>query len=586
LKLDLKSELMANNLKDILISPCGGSLIDLLAPAGELDELTAHAYSLPAVQLTERALCDLELLATGAFSPLDRFMGQADYQQVLETMRLRNGLLFPIPITLPVERAPHLREGREIALLNAKQEVLAIMTIDEIYEWDPLSMAKSVLGTTDLRHPLVAEMNRWGKLNLSGPLRVLRLPRHRDFIDLRLTPAQARAQLKTFGYPNVVAFQTRNPMHRVHEELTRRASEEHNAALLLHPAVGITNPGDVDHYTRVRTYKALVDNYYDPKRTLLALLPLAMRMAGPREALWHAVIRRNYGANFLIVGRDHASPGVNSLGQPFYGPHDAQRMVKQFSAELGINVIPFEAMVYSPEEDRYVEVSRVRDKARTLSLSGTTARDQYLSRGVRLPEWYVRPEVNEILSETHQPRHQQGVCLWFTGLSCAGKSTIAEILTTRLLEHGRRVTLLDGDVVRTHLSKGLGFTKEDRDVNIRRIGFVASEVVRHGGISICAAISPYRSVRNEVRNVFGPDSFVEIFVDAPLEVCMSRDTKGMYAKAQRGEIKNFTGVDDPYEAPEHPEIRLDAANVDPEANSQFVIDFLLEKGFLRREPQR
>lgn len=570
------------NAQSILVSPYGGALIDLLAPTDELDELTSYAYSLPAVQLTERALCDLELLATGAFSPLDRFMGRADYQQVLGTMRLRNGFLFPIPVTLPVEPTSQLAEGREVALCDSKQEVLAIMTIEEMYEWDREELARSVLGTTDLRHPLVAEMNQWGKLNLSGPLRVLRLPRHRDFVDLRLSPAEVRAHLEGFGCRNVVAFQTRNPLHRVHEELTKRAIAEHDAALLLHPAVGVTKPGDVDHHTRVRTYKVLVDKYYDRKRTLLALIPLAMRMAGPREALWHAVVRRNYGANFLIVGRDHASPGMNSAGDSFYGSLDAQTMVGKFSGELGVKVIPFEEMVYVPEEDRYVEISQVSEKTKTYSLSGTEARDQYLSRGAKLPSWYVRSEVSEILSDAHRPGHQQGVCLWLTGLSCAGKSTIAEILTARLLDHGRSVTLLDGDVVRTHLSKGLGFTREDRDLNIRRIGFVASEIVRHGGVAICAAISPYRAVRNEVRNMFGTNLFVEIFVDAPLDVCMSRDTKGMYAKARRGEIKNFTGIDDPYETPEHPEIRLDAGNVVPEANAQIVVDLLAGRGLLRQ----
>ncbi len=565
-----------------LIEPYGGRLVDLILPKAEVDEIADRANSLPAIRLTERTLCDLELLATGAFSPLDRFVGKSDYQSILEEMRLSRGHIFPIPVALSVDPGPHVREGNEIGLCNAKNEVLATMLIEEVYEWNLSETARKVFATEDLRHPLVAEMHRWGKFNISGPLRILRLPPYHDFADLRLSPAQVRAKLETFGRTSIVAFQTRNPLHRAHEEMTKRAIEQHDAILLLHPAVGMTIRGDVDHYSRVRTYKVLADRYYDQNRTLLSLLPLAMRMAGPREALWHAVIRRNYGANFLIVGRDHASPGAGSAGRPFYLPYAAQQLVQEFSAELGVGAIPFEEMVYLPREDRYVEASQVPDKDEAVSLSGTEAREKYLSPGKPLPDWYIRPEISEILCETHQPKYRQGLCVWFTGLSCAGKSTIAEILTSRLLELGRRITLLDGDVVRTHLSKGLGFTKADRDTNIRRIGFVAAEIVRHGGVAVCAAISPYRAVRNEVRNMIGAERFIEVFVDAPLEVCIERDTKGMYARAQRGEIRNFTGLDDPYEVPEHPELKLDSEHKPAEENAQVILDYLIDRGFLKK----
>jgi sulfate adenylyltransferase len=414
-------------------------------------------------------------------------------------------------------------------------------------------------------------------------LQLLQMPRHYDFQPLRLTPAQTRARLEHLGHANVIAFQTRNPLHRVHEELTKQAARAVDGALLLHPVVGMTKPGDVDHYTRVRTYKALAERYYDPERLLLALLPLAMRLAGPREALWHALIRRNYGCNHLIVGRDHASPGLDSAGEPFYGPFEAQELVEQFSEELGVRAVPFGEVLYLPEEGRYGEASRVPAHTSTASISGTQVREEYLDSGRLLPEWFTRPEVAEILAESYPPRHRQGVCIWFTGLSGAGKSTTAEVLTVLLLEHGRQVTMLDGDVVRTHLSKGLGFTKEDRDTNVRRIGFVASEIVRHGGVAICAAVSPYRATRNDVRNMVGPGRFVELFVDTPLEVCEVRDTKGMYAKARRGEIKDFTGIDDPYEPPEHPEITLDTVSRTPEENAHLIVDYLLSKGFLRGE---
>ncbi|MCB0190949.1 MAG: bifunctional sulfate adenylyltransferase/adenylylsulfate kinase [Anaerolineae bacterium] len=563
-----------------LISPCGDKLVNLLVPAEEIVELKAYASQLPSLQLSERLVCDLELLATGAFSPLDRFIGKADHQCVLDEMRLASGHIFPIPVTLPVEPGSSIRLDQDIALRDAKNELLAVMTVEEIYEWDRVEVSHKVFNTQDLRHPLIAEMHRWGQLNISGPLRVLQLPQRYDFKELRLTPAQTRAKLEKMGHHNVVAFQTRNPLHRVHEELTKRAVLDVDGTLLLHPVVGMTKPGDVDHYTRVRTYKAL-ENYYDPDRILLSLLPLAMRVAGPREALWHALIRRNYGANHLIVGRDHAGPGKDSDGNPFYGPYDAQALLERHSCELGVKVVPFQMLVYLPDHHCYEEVSKISSQTKVASISGTQVREEYLNNGKTLPDWFTRPEVAEILAETYPPRHRQGVCIWFTGLSGSGKSTTAEVLTALLMEHGRQVTVLDGDVVRTHLSKGLGFSKEDRDINIRRIGFVAAELVRHGGTVISAAVSPYQATRNDVRNLVGQHHFIEVFVDTPLEVCEARDVKGMYAKARRGEIKDFTGIDDPYEIPEHAEITLDTVSRTPEENAFEVLDYLKQHGFVR-----
>ncbi len=565
----------------ILIPPWGGRLVDLVVPRGGLGEAVAHANRLPSVQISERSVCDLELLATGAFSPLDRFMGREDYQRTLAEMRLTDGTLFPLPVTLPVESNSNLSLDREITLRNSKNEALAILRVEEIYEWDLREAAQKAFATTDARHPLVSEMHRWGPLNLSGRLRIIQLPRRYDFQELRLTPAEVRSRLEARGHSNVVAFQTRNPLHRVHEEITKRAINERDAILLLHPAVGLTKPGDVDHYTRVRTYRALASRYYEQDRILLSLLPLAMRMGGPREALWHALIRRNYGANHLIVGRDHASPGVDSTGKPFYGPYEAQELVERFSEELGVQSVPFQELVYLPNEERYEERSKVPKGAVVASISGTEVRADYLQSGQPLPEWFTRPEVAEILAESYPARHRQGVCVWFTGLSGAGKSTAAEALTTLILEHGRQVTILDGDVVRTHLSKGLGFGRQDRDTNIRRIGFVASELVRHGGIAVCAAVSPYRATRNDVRNMVGPDRFIEVFVDTPLEVCEKRDVKGMYERARRGEIKEFTGIDDPYEAPEKPEITLQTVGFTPEENARRILDLLIQEGFVR-----
>jgi sulfate adenylyltransferase len=510
-------------------------------------------------------------------------MGRRSYERVVEEMRLEDGTLFPIPITLPIDPDQDLELDGEVALRDAKNNLLAVMTVEEIYEWDLREAAQNVFKTQDLRHPLVAVMHRWGKRNISGRLQVLHLPPHFDFQEIRLTPAETRRSLETFGYPNVVAFQTRNPLHRVHEELTKRATQEVDGVLLLHPVVGMTKPGDVDHYTRVRTYKALAARYYDQDSILLSLLPLAMRLAGPREALWHALIRRNYGANHLIVGRDHAGPGEDSKGNPIYGPYEAQEMVSRYSDELGVKMVPFRMLVYLPDEDRYEEVTKVPEGAQTAFISGTQVREEYLNDGKELPTWFTRPEVAEILAESYPPRHKQGVCVWLTGLSASGKSTIASVLTVILQEHGRHVTLMDGDVIRTNLSEGLGFSKEDRDTNIRRIGFVASEIVRHGGIAVCAAVSPYRATRNDVRSMVGSDHYVEIFVDTPIDVCEERDTKGLYAMARRGEITGFTGVDDPYEPPRHPEMRLETVDVPPEENARAILEFLRERGFVRRD---
>ncbi|MBP8003138.1 MAG: bifunctional sulfate adenylyltransferase/adenylylsulfate kinase [Chloroflexi bacterium] len=566
-----------------LITPYGGQLIDLLVPSTEVAILREHASHLPSLQLSRRAVCDLEMLAVGAFSPLDRFMGQADYQQVLDKMRLSNGILFPMPITLTVNHEDGFEVGQEIALRDSSNEILALMIVEEMYEWDREEVAQKVFGTQDSRHPLVAEMHRWGTCNISGPLRVIQLPRHYDFQNLRLTPAETRARLEMTGHKNVIAFQTRNPLHRVHEELTKRAIEEMDGVLLLHPVVGMTRPGDVDSYTRVRTYKALANRYYDQDRILFSLLPLAMRMGGPREALWHAIIRRNYGANHLIVGRDHAGPGNDSDGKPFYGPYDAQELVEAHSEEVGVKAVPFRMLVYLPDENRYEEVDKIAAETRTANISGTQVREEYLLNGRSLPEWFTRPEVAEILAEMNPPRYRQGVCVWLTGLVKAGKSTTAQILTILLQERGRNVTLLDGDIVRTHFSDELDFSKEGRDANVRRIGFVASEIIQHGGVVICAAVSPYRSTRNEVRNIVGSDHFVEVFVDAPLEVCENRDTKGLYAKARRGEIRGFTGIDDPYESPRHPDLHLDSVTVSAEINAHKILAYLMDQGFVREE---
>ena len=563
-----------------LIQPYGGKLVNLLVPAEQRAELKRRAGELASVQLSARSLCDLELLTTGAFSPLDRFMSSADYKRVLEEMRLADGTLFPIPITLRVKDPNGIREGQEIALRSSKNNLMALMRVEEIFEADYKEEAQKVFKTLDEKHPLVAEMRTWGTYCLSGQLRATELPAYYDFPELRRTPAQVRNLLSEMGNPNVVAFQTRNPMHRAHEELTKRAAALAKANLLLHPVVGMTKPGDVDHYTRVRVYKSLVENYYDADTTVLSLLPLAMRMGGPREVVWHAIIRRNHGANHFVVGRDHAGPGKDSQGKPFYGPYEAQEVMARHSEEIGVRMLPFEEMIYLADEDRYEQINQVPPARKVLSISGTEVREKYLAKGRSLPAWFTRKETAEILAGAYPPLNKQGFCIWFTGLPSAGKSTIAEILTVMLMRYGRQITMLDGDVVRTHLSKGLGFSPEDRDTNILRIGYVASEIVRHNGAVICAAVSPYRATRNQVRAMMPDGAFIEAYVNSPVEVCEQRDVKGFYARARAGELKGFTGVDDPYEAPLSPEITLETVERTPEYNAQQIIRYLLEKGFL------
>jgi sulfate adenylyltransferase len=566
-----------------LIPPYGGKLVNLVLTGKEREEQLARAAQLPSIKITMRNLCDLELIATGGFSPLTTFMGKADYERVLHEMRLADGTLFPLPITLTADPKELPTVGEDLVLRNANNDTIAIITLDEVYHWDAATEAALAYGSTDSKHPMVSEMARWNKVCISGPLKVLNLPKYYDFVNLRQTPAQVRVLLEEMGHDNVVAFQTRNPLHRIHEELTKRAAAEVKGSLLVHPVVGMTKPGDVDHYTRVRTYKALVDNYYDKKDTLLSLLPLAMRMAGPKEALLHAIIRRNHGVNHFIVGRDHAGPGNNSTGKPFYGPYDAQTLMTQYEAELGVKMIPFEMLVYLPDEDRYVEEKDVPKGAKTLNISGTQVRDDYLAKGKLLPEWFTRPETAEILREMYPPRHKQGFCIWFTGLSGSGKSATAAVVTSLLLERGREVAILDGDVVRTHLSKGLGFSKEDRDTNIIRIGFVAGEIAHAGGTVICAAISPYRATRAEARKMVG-ENFVEVYMDTPVEVCEQRDVKGLYAKARQamvdGKPMGFTGVDDPYEPPIEPEINLQGFGASPEDNARKILAYLEKQGYI------
>ena len=553
-----------------LIAPYGGRLVNLLAPEEERAALREYASALPTVLLSERAASDLESLAVGAFSPLAGFMGEADYRSVLGSMRLADGTLYPIPVTLPVAPSDDVAPGREVVLRDAQHRPLAVMAIEEAFAWDPDEEVEALYGPHAGDHPLAAEVRRRPRLAIAGALRVIEVRPRYDFCDLRLSPADVRRRLEALGYERVAAYQPEDPPDRAHEALAGRAAEEAGAALLVQPVVGPGSPGGESHYTLARTHRAVYERYADRGRTLLALLPLATRSAGAREALWRAIIARNYGADHLIVAPEVAEGG------------DALSLLAALHRETGVRPLCPPPFVYVPGEGRLVPADRVPPEAEAATLSPAEAR-AHLAEGRPLPEWYARPEVARILEQAYPPRHRQGYCVWFTGLSGSGKSTIAGILTVRLEERGRTVTALDGDVVRTHLSRGLGFTKADRDTNIRRIGFVAAEIVRHGGVAVCAAVSPYRATRDEVRAMVGPERFVEVFVDTPLDVCEARDVKGLYAQARRGEITGFTGIDDPYEPPLAPELTLGTVDVTPEENAQRVVDWLVARGYLPAE---
>jgi sulfate adenylyltransferase len=567
-----------------LKDPHGGVLKNLYLDEAGVREEKARARDLPSWDLTMRQLCDIELLLNGGFSPLEGFLGEADYKRVLSDMRLASGVIWPMPITLDVtpQFADKLKEGDVIALRDGEGVLIATMEISSIYRPDREAEAKAVFGTTDTKHPGVSYLkNRSNEVYLGGKLRGVEPPVHYDFKHLRDTPKELRDRFQKLGWRRVVAFQTRNPMHRAHQELTFRAAKDVEANLLIHPVVGMTKPGDVDHFTRVRCYEHLLKAYPE-QTTALSLLPLAMRMGGPREAVWHAIIRKNYGCTHFIVGRDHAGPGKDSNGNPFYGPYDAQRLMKELESELDIAMVPFKNMVYVEDKAQYFPEDEVPPGARTLDISGTELRRR-LQEGADIPEWFSFPEVVAELRRTHPPRHKQGFTVFFTGLSGSGKSTVANALMVKLMEMGGRpVTLLDGDLVRKHLSSELGFSKEHRDLNIQRIGYVASEITKNGGIAICAPIAPYAATRKLVREMIEPlGGFIEVHVSTPLEVCEQRDRKGLYAKARAGILKQFTGISDPYEVPENPELRLDTTDATPDMSAQRILVKLEALGFIK-----
>ncbi|MDA9208013.1 bifunctional sulfate adenylyltransferase/adenylylsulfate kinase, partial [Octadecabacter sp.] len=558
MSLNNRTKLMENNLSPIP---------ELYVSHESAQKLKVEAADLVSHDLSPRQICDLELLMNGGFNPLKGFLTEADYDGVVDNMRLTTGELWPMPITLDVSEdyAASLEIGQDIALRDQEGVILATMTVTDRWEPNKAKEAEKVFGADDDAHPAVNYLhNQAGKIYLGGPVTGIQQPVHYDFRARRDTPNELRAYFRKMGWRKVVAFQTRNPLHRAHQELTFRAAREAQANLLIHPVVGLTKPGDVDHFTRVRCYEAVLDKY-PQSTTSMSLLNLAMRMAGPREAVWHGLIRANHGCTHFIVGRDHAGPGSNSQGEDFYGPYDAQELFRQHEEEMGITMVDFKHMVWVDERAQYEAIDEIEDKddVTILNISGTELRRR-LAEGLEIPEWFSFPEVVKELRRTKPPRNKQGFTVFFTGFSGSGKSTIANALMVKLMEMGGRpVTLLDGDLVRKNLSSELGFSKEHRDLNIRRIGYVASEITKNGGIAICAPIAPYATTRRAVReDIEGFGAFVEVHVATSIEECERRDRKGLYKLAREGKIKEFTGISDPYDVPANPELSVETENVD------------------------
>jgi len=567
-----------------LVQPHGGELINLILGREAAAETKAESRDFPSWDLTPRQICDLEMLLNGGFSPLTGFMNKAEYESVCSDMKLSSGFLWPMPITLDVTEAfaKTLKSGSsKIALRDAEGVMIAILHVEDVWQPDRQAEGKAVFKSTSAAHPGVAYlMNRSNPWYVGGRLEGLQLPSHYDFKGLRLTPAELRADFANLGWRRIVAFQTRNPMHRAHVELTFRAAKQVEASLLIHPVVGMTKPGDVDYFTRVRCYQLLVGKY--PAGTAkLALVPFAMRMGGPREAIWHALIRKNYGCTHLIIGRDHAGPGKDTDGKPFYGPYEAQELFAKHQEQIGVTQVPFQMMVYLEDKDKYFPADEVPKDARVLNISGTELRSR-LNEGGDIPSWFTYPEVATELRRSFPPRAKQGFTIFFSGLSGAGKSTIANVLMTKFLEvGGRPVTMLDGDLVRKHLSSELGFSKEHRDINIRRIGYVASEITKNGGIAICAPIAPYDATRKDVRALIEPvGGFILVHLSTSVDVCERRDRKGLYAKARAGILKEFTGISDPYEEPTDAELHINTAELSPEEAAQEIVLHLEKEGFI------
>ncbi len=559
----------------------------LLVHFRRVEELKQEALKYPTYSLNERQICDLELLLNRAFYPLNGFLKQEDYFSVLENERLVDGTVWPIPIYLDVPK--HIAEkvsiGDPLALLDSEGFLLAILHVEDKFRPDKRFEAEKIYGTSDEnKHPSVFSLYHEGnEYYLGGKIEGISLPIHYDFVELRKPPSEVHRFFSSMGWRNIIGFHTEKALHCAHKEMILRAAREVNASIFFNPVVGIPNPRDLDHFTMIRCYQAFVNHF--PKNIItLALLPFASRKAGPKEAILQAIIRKNYGCTHFLVAPDHADPYMHSSDNSklFYPMGEAQERVKSYEKEIGIKMVPLTPMVYWEEEGKYIPEDEVKKGMKVKRLSSSELRRR-LELDLEIPEWFSFKEVVEELRHTYPPRHKQGFTVFLTGLPGAGKSTIAKILYVKFMElRDRPVTLLDGDIVRKYLSSELDYSKEHREINVRRIGFVASEITKNGGIAICAPIAPYEESRRYNRELIGRyGGYIEVYVATPFEVCAQRDRKGMYEKAKKGIIRNFTGVDDPYIPPKNPEITIDTTELTPQEAAQQIILYLEENGYIR-----
>jgi len=553
--------------------------------------------SLDKIVVSGRLLCDLEVMLLGGFSPLEGFLTEIDYKSVVNNMRLSSGELWPMPIVYKIKKSELSKysDKTSVILADSTNLPLAQFHISDIYSPDLELECKNVYGTTDDNHPYVNEvLSDRDILYVGGRIERINLPVHFDFGEYRLTPEDVKSEIKKRGWTNVVGFQTRNPMHRSHMELTLKSLQEvdngtNTTGVLIHPIVGITQACDVNYHTRVKCYKKIIERYpkfngSDQPLAMLSLLPLSMRMAGPREAIWHALIRKNYGCTHFIVGRDHAGPSYkNKNGEAFYGPYDAHELVTKYSDEIGIKVVMSQMIVYLKSQQVYKPINEVEDKSDMMNISGTELRNMLVNRE-KIPEWFTFPEISQELYNDYLPNSKKGFCIYMVGLSGSGKTTLLNQLHGKLMElsNNRRISVLDGDVVRQELSKGLGFSREDRSLNVRRIGYVASEIVKHGGICMCANIAPYQEDRDHNRSLIETyGGYYETHVNTKIDECEKRDCKGLYKLARQGVIKEFTGVSDPFECPENPEFTFESNTVeDFQKNIDNIASKLRNDGYI------
>jgi len=554
-----------------------------IIPFKSVENYQTMAHELATVTLSHRNLCDLELILNGGFAPLDTFLNKTEYENVLENMHLGDGSIWPMPVTLDVDRrfADSLKSGQEIALRDVQGLLIAIMLVNDVWKPNKKHEALAVYNTLDENHPGVATLlNQVKDYYISGELIPMSSPVHYDYDHLRFTPAQLQETFEQRRWKKIVAFHTHNPMHKVHRELTLQAVKLTGAKLLLHPVSEFSQANDHNHYLRIRCYEHILKTY-PKKSTLLGLLPLATRMAGPREALWHAIIRKNYGCTHFIVGRDHASPIQGRSEQKYYRAYDAQTLALTYQNEVGIEIVPMQELIFSHRKMRYYPANKFPKNGKPTSISGTELRNRIINKKA-IPEWFTYPDIISELRKTIPHKLQQGFTVLLTGLPNSGKSTIANGLMLKLIEQtGRQVTLLDDNEIRARLSRGLSSSERDKEVCANRVAYVAKEVTRHGGIVVCETPATTLKTRNDMRDMISQSGgFIEVYVSTPMSTCENRNPSGLIGDARATQIKDLVLISNYYEAPEMPEIEIDTSSLEPKEVIENIMKEIRTLGYI------